>query len=149
MIDLRTLRLRFPLVVIGVVALLHPILTAVSDDYKVLLSWFDACVLAALVILNWSLVGKMTGWQVFFGLVIVGLPLFGFLLPAISMGVELSRYEPQGTYDAFESAYTFLRFPQYWLVGSVQILVWLGMSLWSNVVAPRWIPARESASGTP
>ncbi len=88
-----------------------------------LIGYFDYVIFGLLIILNikyWKSsiekkVGCFTG-----GLV------FGFFLPFISMLVELQIV---GEWmDSFEVVYTYLRFPTYWIIGIIQIII-IGIKL--------------------
>ncbi len=55
--------------------------------------------------------------------------LFGFVLPFISMIIELQIV---GEWmDSFEVVYTFLRFPTYWVIGIIQMII-IGIRLSRN-----------------
>jgi len=119
----------FPAMTFLVVAVLHIALTQCSSDYKHLLGWFDAFILATLVVANrylWSRFGRLPTLIIY---ALASVPLFGVLLPAISMCFELDRTLPTGLHDSYEFLYTFLRFPQYWILGAVQCLVWIAATL--------------------
>ena len=50
--------------------------------------------------------------------------LFGFLLPAISVGIEVSRVSTTiEITDNFEIAYTLVSFPMYWLIGGLFVIL--------------------------
>ena len=50
--------------------------------------------------------------------------LFGFVFPVTSMLVELEIVKSQGGWiDNFEVAYTYLKFPIYWVIGIIQIII--------------------------
>ncbi|MEN9612376.1 MAG: hypothetical protein RLZZ628_3190 [Bacteroidota bacterium] len=53
--------------------------------------------------------------------------LFGLILPLCSMKVELNRVlalrKSDEIHEAWELAYTFLKFKFYWLVGLLQIII--------------------------
>jgi hypothetical protein len=54
----------------------------------------------------------------------IGLLLFGFIFPFISMIVEIqiAKYF-HDAYEALDVLYTYLRFPVYWVIGFFQVLV--------------------------
>ena len=58
---------------------------------------------------------------------LLGLAIFGFALPLISIAVEISNY--QEAYidkpfdDSFEMLYAYSRFPIYWILGVLQVAV--------------------------
>lgn len=83
-----------------------------------LIGYFDYFIFVILIFLNikyWKTNYKTKKGCVF------GVLLFGFLLPFISMIVEL---ETVGQWvDSFEVVYTYLRFPMYWIIGVFQIVV--------------------------
>jgi hypothetical protein len=88
-----------------------------------LIGYFDYLVIGILIFVNikyWkTTIGNKTGC-------IVGGLLFGFILPFISMIFELQIV---GEWmDSFEVAYTFLRFPTYWIIGFIQLIT-IGIKL--------------------
>ncbi|WP_299679221.1 hypothetical protein [uncultured Dokdonia sp.] len=86
-----------------------------------LLGYFDYLVIAILIFLNYTfwnekLEGK-TGC-------ILGSLLFGCILPMISQIIEIKYVEMTiGIQDDFEALYTFLRFPTYWILGIIQVIL--------------------------
>ncbi len=86
-----------------------------------LIGYFDFFILAVLVFLNikfWKRGIKLKGRF------ILGFLLFGFILPVISMIVEVQRVDRTiGIIDNFEVFYTYLRFPTYWVFGMAQIFL--------------------------
>ncbi len=58
---------------------------------------------------------------------VLGLIVFSFLLPLISMGVEMSVYKSNTIEkpfeDSFATFYTFYRFPVYWAIGILQVII--------------------------
>ena len=57
---------------------------------------------------------------------LIALPLFGLVLPLAAMVFETDRYmkeEAGPVVDAFETAYTLLRFPEYWAAGVAEVLI--------------------------
>ena len=83
-----------------------------------LLGYFDYVVIGILIFLNikyWKTKIDKT-----LGCILGGL-MFGFLLPFISMIIEL---EIVGEWmDSFTVAYTILRFPTYWIIGIIQVII--------------------------
>ena len=88
---------------------------------------FDIAAVAALLAINvWCFRRRVRLRPLLFFL--IALPLFGFVLPIVSMSVETARYmneEASSIVDAFETAYTLLRFPEYWAAGLLQALVFV------------------------
>jgi hypothetical protein len=88
-----------------------------------LIGYFDYVVIGVLIFVNikyWK-----TNIEKKVGCILGGL-MFGFLLPFISMIIELQIV---GEWmDSFEVAYTFLRFPTYWIIGFIQIII-IGIKL--------------------
>jgi hypothetical protein len=83
----------------------------------IFVGYFDCIVIAILIFLNIYFWKKSLSTTA--GCVIPGV-LFGFLLPVISMIIEINRIN---ALDAFELLYTYLRFPTYWIIGIIQIIV--------------------------
>lgn len=55
---------------------------------------------------------------------LVGVLLFGFLLPFISQVIEVQRVKMTiGIIDSFEVLYTYLRYPTYWSLGIIQVVI--------------------------
>ena len=83
-----------------------------------LIGYFDYLIIAILIFLNirfWK-----TNLEKKVGCLLV-LFLFGFVLPFISMIIELQIV---GEWmDSFEVVYTFLRFPTYWIIGIIQMII--------------------------
>ena len=91
-----------------------------------LIGYFDYLIIAVLIFLNvkfWK-----TNFEKKVGCLLV-LFLFGFVLPFISMIIELQIV---GEWmDDFEVVYTFLRFPTYWVIGIIQMII-IGIRLSRN-----------------
>jgi hypothetical protein len=83
-----------------------------------LIGYFDYLIIAILIFLNikyWK-----TNFEKKVGCILVAL-MFGFLLPFVSMIIELQIV---GEWmDDFEVFYTFLRFPTYWIIGIIQMII--------------------------
>ena len=83
-----------------------------------LIGYFDYLIFGILVFLN------VKYWKTNFvekaGCILVGL-IFGLLLPLVSMIVELQIADEW--MDSFEVIYTFLRFPIYWIIGIIQMII--------------------------
>lgn len=83
-----------------------------------LIGYFDYLIIAVLIFLNikyWK-----SNFEQKIGCLLV-LLLFGFVLPFISMIIELQIV---GEWmDSFEVIYTFLRFPTYWVIGIIQMII--------------------------
>ncbi|MDT0622976.1 hypothetical protein, partial [Croceitalea vernalis] len=91
-----------------------------------LIGYVDYLIIAILIFLN------IKYWKINFkkkvGCLLVSL-LFGFVLPFISMIIELQIV---GEWmDSFEVVYTFLRFPTYWVIGIIQMII-IGIRLSSK-----------------
>lgn len=86
-----------------------------------IIGWFDIVFIVILISLNIKLWRKkLNGKRVIF----VGLLLFGLILPVISQIIEIQRVKMSiGIIDGFEVLYTFLKFPFYWIIGTVQLIV--------------------------
>lgn len=83
-----------------------------------IIGYFDYIIIGILIILNIKFWKKEINGKI--GCLVGGL-LFGFFLPFVSMIVELQIV---GEWmDSFEVAYTFLRFPTYWIIGIIQIII--------------------------
>jgi uncharacterized protein YqhQ len=56
---------------------------------------------------------------------LLGILIFGLLLPAISQKLEIDRVVSSHgkVLDNFELLYTFMKFPIYWIVGIIQIIL--------------------------
>jgi len=82
------------------------------------IGYFDYLIIAILIFLNikfWK-----TNFEKKVGCLLVFF-LFGFVLPFISMIIELQIV---GEWmDSFEVVYTFLRFPTYWVIGIIQMII--------------------------
>lgn len=87
----------------------------------VVIGYFDLYLIGALLILNLIL------WKIEMehnlGCFVLGF-LFGFILPFASIGVEVERATAdREMVDNFELLYTYLRFPVYWFLGALQMIV--------------------------
>ena len=91
-----------------------------------LIGYFDYLIIGILIYLNikyWK-----TNFKTNKGCLLGGL-LFGFFIPFISMIIELQIV---GEWmDSFEVVYTFLRFPTYWIIGIIQMVI-IGIKLSYN-----------------
>jgi hypothetical protein len=91
-----------------------------------LIGYFDYLIIAILIFLNikyWK-----RNFEKKIGCLLVFI-LFGFVLPFISMIIELQIV---GDWmDSFEVVYTFLRFPTYWVIGIIQMII-IGIRLSRN-----------------
>lgn len=92
----------------------------------------DIIILLILIAINTIVFLKFQGTKlnciVTIGIVI----LYGLILPIISQGFEVSRVVAiNGIDDSFTLLYTFLRFPIYWFLGVIQ-LVLIAISFKSN-----------------
>ena len=83
--------------------------------------YFDWILLAIIIIINiiyWKKLNQFNSCFEFFAFV----SLFGFLLPFISMFIEIKLNSNPGD-DAFNLLYTYFRFPVYWIIGIIQLLI--------------------------
>ncbi len=86
-----------------------------------IIGYFDYIIIGILLLLNikfWKtkFEGKTGCW--------VGGILFGFILPLISLTIEVQRVKITiGITDSFEVLYTYLKFPTYWIIGIVQSII--------------------------
>ena len=86
-----------------------------------IIGYFDYIVIGILLFLNIKFWKKEIDRKT--GCIVSGL-LFGFLLPLISMIIEVQRVKMTiGIIDNFEVFYTYLRFPTYWIIGIIQAFV--------------------------
>lgn len=62
--------------------------------------------------------------------------LFGFALPFLSIAAQTAivKHKYPGEVDSFNLMYTVLRFPLYWLIGAVQIVI--------LVINRKWHPGK-------
>ncbi len=99
--------------------------------------YFDYLIIGLLIFLNIKYWRTKIKWLRF---IFLGGLLFGFLLPFISMIVELEFVESTkgGWTDNFEVWYTFMRFPTYWIIGFIQLLL---LAIYYNILD-------KSSSGT-
>jgi hypothetical protein len=85
---------------------------------------FDIVVIVTILLLN--IVFRKWIMQQKIGCLAV-IVLFGLVLPLCSMKVELDKVlasrKAGEIHDAFELAYTFLKFQLYWIVGIIQIIM--------------------------
>ena len=83
-----------------------------------LIGYFDYLIIAILIFLNikyWK-----SNFEKRVGCLLAAL-IFGLVLPFISMIIELQIV---GEWmDSFEVVYTFLRFPTYWIIGIIQMVI--------------------------
>lgn len=88
-----------------------------------IIGYFDYIIIGILIFLNIKFWKKDISGKT--GCLVGGL-LFGFFLPFISIIIELQIV---GEWmDSFEVVYTFLKFPTYWIVGIIQIII-IGIKL--------------------
>ena len=91
-----------------------------------IIGYFDYIIIGFLVFLNIRFWKKEINGKV--GCLVGGFS-FGFLLPLISMFIEIQRVKTTiGIVDSFEVLYTYFRFPTYWLIGIVQTVI-IGIKL--------------------
>ncbi len=83
-----------------------------------LLGYFDYLVIGILIFINIKVWNTYNEKDV--GCIGIAI-LFGFLLPFVSMSIELSIV---GEWvDSFEVLYTYLRFPIYWVMGMLLMII--------------------------
>jgi len=86
-----------------------------------LIGYFDYLIIGILIFLN------IKFWEKNFNFkegCLISIGLFGFILPIISIIIELQRVKLNGGWmDGFEVIYTFLRFPTYWIIGFLQLII--------------------------
>lgn len=86
-----------------------------------LIGYFDYAIFAILILLNIKL------WKrnfVGFLAILIGICLFGLVLPMLSIFIEIYRVESAfEIVDGYQLIYTYFRFPMYWLFGLIQALV--------------------------
>ncbi len=85
-----------------------------------LFGYFDLALIIVLIFLNYrfsklSIFNNSLPAAIFFA-------SFGLVLPIISMIVEIQLYSNQGD-DAYNLLYTYFRFPVYWAIGLIQLIV--------------------------
>jgi hypothetical protein len=92
-----------------------------------LLGYFDYLVLLGLLYLNYRYWYRPLRW---WPVCLMGLVVFGVLLPFLSMKAELrlNGPKPGEMYDGFNFLYVYLRFPLYWGLFLVQSLVLVARS---------------------
>lgn len=82
---------------------------------------FDIIVIISLMLINLILWKIRINQNI--GCLISGV-LFGLILPIISMGFEIDKVTARGEIiDNFEVLYTYFRFPVYWLIGIIQLVI--------------------------
>lgn len=83
-----------------------------------LVGYFDYLIIGILVYINIRI------WNNYKAKIVgrIGIALlFGLFLPLISMIIELSIIAEWT--DSFEMVYTYLKFPIYWLIGILQLII--------------------------
>lgn len=82
---------------------------------------FDIVILIAVIFYNYYQRNDKINKTQF---ILLALPVFGLALPLVSMMIEIALVKmTKGVTDSLETLYTFLRFPIYWILGVIQILV--------------------------
>ncbi len=88
---------------------------------QIFFGYFDYLTLVILIFLNIKFWKEKADYKM--GCFVGGL-LFGFILPLISMLIELEIVKSNGGWlDSFEVSYTLLKFPTYWIIGILQAIV--------------------------
>lgn len=86
-----------------------------------IIGYFDYLVIGILIFLNIKFWKKEISGKT--GCSVSGI-LFGFLLPLISLIIEVQRVKMTvGIIDNFEVLYTYFRFPTYWIIGIIQTVI--------------------------
>ena len=87
-----------------------------------LIGYFDYAVLLGLLYINYKYWKRKTHWL---PVCLVGLAVFGILLPTLSIKAELyvNGPKPGDLVDGFNFWYVTLRFPMYWGLFILQSLV--------------------------
>lgn len=88
---------------------------------KMLFGCFDLVLIVVLIFLNYRFWKNYSVFNNCFPTVIFFLS-FGFILPVISIIVEIKVNSSPGD-DSFNLLYTYFRFPVYWVIGLVQLLI--------------------------
>lgn len=84
----------------------------------------DAFILLILIVANtiayFKFRDKKLGCIATFGIIV----LYIIILPLLSQGFEIRRVvSVNGTDDSFTLLYTYLRFPLYWILGIIQLII--------------------------
>ena len=90
-------------------------------DANLFFGHFDYALFLVIIIINlycWNKFPKIKGCLSILSLLF----LFGLVLPSISMFVEIKLNSSPGD-DAFNLLYTYFRFPIYWVIGLIQIII--------------------------
>jgi hypothetical protein len=86
-----------------------------------IIGYFDYIIFGVLVFLNAFFWKKRFKQNIG---CLIGLIVFGIVLPITSMFFEIRRYNAEYKYiDAFELLYTYFRFPLYWVIGILQSIL--------------------------
>ena len=86
-----------------------------------LFGYFDLTLIVILIFLNFRFWRELSTFNnclpaaIFFA-------SFGFILPLISMFVAIQLNSSSGD-DAFNLLYTYFRFPVYWVIGLIQLII--------------------------
>lgn len=88
---------------------------------KILFGYFDLVVIIGLLYFNFRFWNKLSTFNNCLSTTIFFVT-FGLVLPLISMIVEIQLYSNPGD-DAFNLLYTYFRFPVYWVIGVIQLIV--------------------------
>ncbi len=88
---------------------------------NLIFGYFDWILLTIIIIVNiyyWRKLKPLKGCLKVFSLII----LFGLILPFFSMVVEIQLYSSPED-DSFNLLYTYFRFPAYWTIGIIQLII--------------------------
>ncbi len=91
------------------------------EFFNIYFGYFDLILVFILIITNYIFWNK---FQVFNSCLPTALlfVLFGLVFPLVSMFIEIKLNSSPGD-DAFNLLYTYFRFPVYWAIGLIQILI--------------------------
>lgn len=88
---------------------------------NIYLGYFDFVLVVILILANYRFWKKFSVFDNCL-ITIIFISLFGFILPIISMFFEIQLNSSSGD-DAFNLLYTFFRFPFYWAIGIIQLII--------------------------
>jgi len=84
----------------------------------------DISIFIILIIVNIVAFRKLKNRELGCIIILILVLLYGIILPVISQVVEISRVvEINGVDDSFTLLYTYLRYPIYWFLGFIQLIM--------------------------
>lgn len=92
-------------------------------DFLSVFGYFDQILLLIIIFLNFLYWKKFPQINGCIGLFIL-LILFGAILPIISIFIEIKLHSSPGD-DAFNLLYNYFKFPIYWVLGILEIIIFL------------------------